>query len=121
MRRSHYGAFTYVQINDYEALRDLFRLLLVGIQKIKSTGDFEVARVLVETFAVNVDQELHKEVLERYAALNLAPYKGFINPVYKVTTDEAGNITKITLDYTEKYDEQMLRYSRDYNFLPDVN
>ena len=112
---------TYVQINDYEELRYLFKLLLAGIQKIKSTGDFEAARVTVETFAVNVDQELHKEVLERYAALNLAPYKGFINPVYKVTTDEAGNITKITLDYTEKYDEQMLRYSRDYNFLPDVN
>lgn len=112
---------TYVQINDYEELRYLFKLLLAGIQKIKSTGNFEAARVLVETFAVNVDQELHKEVLERYAALNLAPYKGFINPVYTATYDEAGNVTKIEIDYTEGYDEQMLRYSRDYNFLPDVN
>lgn len=112
---------TYVQINDYEALRNLFGELLREIQRIKSTGDFNAAREMVETYAVNVDAELHKEILERYATLNLAPYKGFINPVYNVTTDEAGNITKITLDYTEKYDEQMLRYSRDYNFLPDVN
>jgi dipeptidyl-peptidase-3 len=110
-----------VQINDYEALRNLFGELLREIQRIKSTGDFNAAREMVETYAVNVDAELHKEILERYVTLNLAPYKGFINPVYNVTTDKAGNITKITLDYTEKYDEQMLRYSRDYNFLPDVN
>lgn len=112
---------TYVQINDYEALRGLFGELLAEIQRIKSTGDFEAARAIVEEYAVNVDADLHKEILERYATLNLAPYKGFINPVYTATYDEAGNITKVTLDYTEKYDEQMLRYSRDYNFLPDVN
>jgi dipeptidyl-peptidase-3 len=112
---------TYVQINDYEALHNLFGELLREIQRIKSTGDFNAAREMVEKYAVNVDPELHKEILDRYAKLNLAPYKGFINPVYNVTYDEAGNITKVTLDYTEKYDEQMLRYSRDYNFLPDVN
>ena len=112
---------TYVQINDYEALRGLFGELLAEIQRIKSTGDFEAARAIVEQYAVNVDAELHKEILDRYAKLNLAPYKGFINPVYNVTYDEAGNIIKVELDYTEKYDEQMLRYSRDYNFLPDVN
>jgi dipeptidyl-peptidase-3 len=112
---------TYVKINDYEALRELFGQLLREIQRIKSTGDFNAARALVETYAVKVDAELHQEILERYATLNLAPYKGFINPVYKPTFDEAGNITKVELDYTEGYDEQMLRYSRDYNFLPDVN
>lgn len=112
---------TYVKINDYEKLRHLFGQLLAEIQRIKSEGDYEAARRLVEDYAVQIDPALHKEVLTRYEKLNLSPYKGFINPVYKAVRDAQGRITDVTLDYSEAYDAQMLRYSRDYNTLPDVN
>ena len=106
---------TYVRINDYEALRTLFGELLAEIQRIKSTGDFEAARQLVETYAVHIEYDIHKEILERYETLNIAPYKGFINPVYTAVKDADGNITDVTVSYTEGYAEQMLRYSRDYS------
>ena len=106
---------TYVRINDYEALRTLFGELLAEIQRIKSTGDFEAARQLVETYAVHIEYDIHKEILERYETLNIAPYKGFINPVYTAVKDAEGNITDVTVSYTEGYAEQMLRYSRDYS------
>lgn len=112
---------TYVQINDYPALRNLFGQLLAEIQRVKSEGDFEAARQLIETYAVNVDPVLHQEILQRYKALDLAPYKGFINPEYIVTEDEDGNITDIQIRYGEAYDQQMLRYSRDYKTLPFIN
>ncbi len=106
---------TYVRINDYEGLRSLFARLLAEIQRIKSEGDYESARLLVEKYAVNVDPALHNEVLERYRRLNLAPYKGFINPVLTPVYDISGQITDVTVDYSEGYAEQMLRYSRDYS------
>lgn len=112
---------TYVQINDYDTLRDLFGKLLAEVQRIKSEGDFEGARRLVETYGVKVDAKLHEEVLARYRALDLAPYKGFINPEYVVTRDDKGVITDIQLRYDEAYDHQMLRYSRDYKTLPLIN
>lgn len=112
---------TYVRIGDYAALRGLFGELLAEVQRIKSEGDFAAARRLVETYAVKVDPALHAEVLERYARLDLSPYKGFINPRYTAVRGADGEITDVRLDYTEKYDEQMLRYSRDYHTLPDVN
>jgi len=112
---------TYVVVNDYEKVRELFGELLAEIQRIKSTGDFEGARTLVENYAVKVDPTLHAEVLERYKKLNLAPYKGFINPVYELVTDKDGNITDVTVSYDEDYVEQMLRYSKDYSPLPSVN
>lgn len=112
---------TYVRVNDYAKLRELFGKLLAEIQRIKSEGDFEAARALVEGYGVKVDPTLHEEILKRYEALNLSPYKGFINPVYKAHRDANGNITNVTLDYTEPYDAQMLRYSRDYRTLPFVN
>ena len=112
---------TYVVVNDYEKVRQLFGELLAEIQRIKSTGDFEGARTLVENYAVKVDPTLHAEVLERYKKLNLAPYKGFINPVYELVTDKDGNITDVTVSYDEDYVEQMLRYSKDYSPLPSVN
>ena len=112
---------TYVKINDYTKLRELFGQLLNEIQRIKSEGDFEAAREMVEKYAVKVDPELHKEVLARYEKLNLAPYKGFVNPVYTAETDEAGNITNVTVSYTEGYAEQMLRYSKEYATLPYRN
>ncbi|MBQ2968881.1 MAG: dihydrofolate reductase [Bacteroidaceae bacterium] len=112
---------TFVKINDYEKLRGLFGELLAEIQRIKSEGDYEAGRQLVETYAVQVDQDLHKEILARYEALNLAPYKGFINPVYTAVTDAEGNITDVTISYDESYDDQMLRYSRDYAALPYRN
>ena len=96
-------------------------LLCAEVQRIKSEGDYEAARQLVETYGVKVDPKLHKEILDRYNKLNLKPYKGFINPVYSAVRDAQGNITDVKLDYTEPYDKQMLRYSRDYNTLPDVN
>lgn len=108
---------TYVVINDYNKLRDLFGRLLAEIQRIKSEGDFEAARSLVENYAVKVDPVLHAEVLERYKKLNLAPYKGFVNPVYKAVTDKEGNITDVQISYDEGYAEQMLRYGRDYSNL----
>lgn len=106
---------TYVVINDYAALRNLFGELLAEIQRIKSTGDFDAARDMVETYGVKIDYDLHKEVLERYEALDIAPYKGFINPVYTAVKDAEGNITDVTVSYTEGYAEQMLRYSKDYS------
>lgn len=108
---------TYVVINDYVKLRSLFGELLAEIQRIKSEGDYEAARELVEKYAVKVNPVLHTEILERYRALNLAPYKGLINPVYNAVTDNDGNITDVTIDYSEGYAEQMLRYSRDYSNL----
>ena len=108
---------TFVSITDYEALRGLIARLLAEIQRIKSEGDFEAARQLVEKYAVKVDAHLHEEILSRYAKLDLAPYKGFLNPVMNPVTDEQGEITDVTLDYTEGYADQMLRYSRDYSLL----
>ena len=105
---------TYVRITDYQALRTLFARLLAEIQRIKSEGDYEAARQLVERYAVKVDAALHEEILERYKKLNLAPYKGFINPVMKPVMDNDGNITDIQLDYTESYVHQMLRYGQEY-------
>ena len=112
---------TYVKINDYEKLRGLFGQLLAEVQRIKSTGDFAAAQALIEGYGVKIDPELHKEVLERYEKLNLAPYKGFINPVYTAVKDADGNITDVKVSYTEGYAEQMLRYSKDYATLPLVN
>ena len=112
---------TYVKVNDYEKLRELFGQLLNEIQRIKSEGDFEAARQMVETYAVKVDPELHKEVLARYEKLNLAPYKGFVNPVYVAEIDSDGNITDVKISYEEGYAEQMLRYSKDYANLPYRN
>lgn len=112
---------TYVVINDYNKLRDLFGRLLAEIQRIKSEGDFEAARKLVENYAIKVDSVLHAEILERYKKLNLAPYKGFINPVYNVITDKDGKIMDVEISYKEGYAEQMLRYGKEYSNLPDRN
>ena len=108
---------TYVKINDYAKLRHLFGELLAEIQRIKSEGDFEAARLLVEKYAVNIDPELHREILARYKKLNLAPYKGFINPKMTLEMDEEGEITDVVLDYEESYVDQMLRYSDKYGTL----
>ncbi len=112
---------TFVRVNDYAEMRHLFGNLLAEIQRIKSEGDYEGARKLVETYGVQVDAKVHKEILERYARLKLSPYKGFINPVYKAVRDAQGNITDVTISYDEAFDAQNLRYSRDYHFLPLVN
>lgn len=106
---------TYLRINDYPAVRRLFGELLGEIQRIKSEGDYEAGRDLVEKYAVKVNPKLHNEVLERYSHLNIAPYKGFVNPVYTPVYDQNGNITDVTVSYTEDYIPQMLRYSRDYS------
>ncbi|MBQ9466939.1 MAG: dihydrofolate reductase [Muribaculaceae bacterium] len=106
---------TYVKINDYEKLRGLFAQLLAEVQRIKSTGDYEAGRQLVENYGVKVDPAIHAEVLERYARLNIAPYKGFVNPVYEAVRDNNGNITDVKVSYGEDYIHQMLRYSRDYS------
>lgn len=108
---------TYVKIDDYAKLRHLFGELLAEIQRIKSEGDFEAARLLVEKYAVNIDPELHREILARYKKLNLAPYKGFINPKMTLEMDEEGEITDVVLDYEESYVDQMLRYSDEYGTL----
>ena len=108
---------TYVRINDYVQLRTLFGKLLAEVQRIKSEGDYEAARRLVEDYGVQVDPKLHAEVLQRYERLHLAPYKGFINPVYTLQTDAEGNVTDVQVTYTEGYAEQMLRYSREYSNL----
>ncbi len=112
---------TYVRINDYEAMRHLFGKLLAEVQRIKSEGDYAAARQLVEDYGVQVDPVLHQEILSRYERLHLSPYKGFINPVYTAVRDAEGKITDVTISYEEAYADQMLRYSRDYNTLPDVN
>jgi len=108
---------TYLLINNYEMLRKLFAELLAEVQRIKSEGDYEAARSLVERYAVNVDADLHAEVLARYKQLNLAPYKGFLNPWLKPVVDAEGAIIDVVPDYSESYEEQMLRYSREYGFL----
>ncbi len=108
---------TYVKINDYLQLRGLFAALLSEIQRIKSEGDYEAARALVEKYAVKLDATLHEEILNRYRSLHLAPYKGFVNPVYLPQYDAEGRIVDVKLDYTEGYTEQMLRYGRDYSNL----
>ena len=107
----------FVVVNDYEALRGLFGDLLREIQRIKSTGDFEAAKAMVETYAITIDPELHAQILARYEALNLYPYNGFVNPVFTPSFDENGKFTGLSIDYTEGYAEQHLRYSRDYSFL----
>ncbi|MGL5980312.1 MAG: dipeptidyl-peptidase 3 family protein [Phocaeicola sp.] len=112
---------TYVRVNDYERLRELFGELLTEVQRIKSEGDYAAARNLVENYAVKIDRSLHGEVLERYSKLNLAPYKGFVNPVYKAVYDAEGKISDVKISYTEGYAEQMLRYSKDYATLPYRN
>lgn len=109
---------TYIKINDYTKLRDLFGQLLAEVQRIKSEGDYEAGRDLVETYAVKVDPQLHKEVLDRYATLDIAPYKGFVNPVYTPVTDKDGNITDVNITYGEDYLPQVLRYSEQYRTLP---
>ena len=108
---------TFVRITDYPALRDLFARLLAEIQRIKSEGDYEAARQLVENYAVKVDSCLHQEILERYKRLNLAPYKGFINPMMIPVLDDNGQISDIQLNYSESYSHQMLRYSSEYSTL----
>lgn len=105
---------TYLKINDYEKLRDIFGELLAEIQRIKSTGDYKAAQAMVENYGVKIDQKLHKEILDRYQHLNIAPYKGFINPRYTAVKDANGNITDVTIDYTEGYAEQMMRYGKEY-------
>ncbi|MBR4520922.1 MAG: dihydrofolate reductase [Paludibacteraceae bacterium] len=111
----------YLQINDYEGLRRLYGELLAEIQRITSEGDYPAAKAIVEKYAVKVDPVLHEEIRARYAKLNLAPYKGFVNPVYKVERNAAGEFTDVKLDFTEGYIEQHLRYSHDYSPLPSVN
>jgi dipeptidyl-peptidase-3 len=108
---------TFVEITDYDQLRQLFATLLAEVQRIKSEGDYEAARQLVERYAVKVDTDLHAEVLERYKHLNLAPYKGFINPQMLPVTDANGDIIDIQLNYSENYAHQMLRYSSEYSTL----
>lgn len=112
---------TYVKINDYVALRQLFGQLLAEIQRIKSEGDFEAARDLVERYGVKIDARLHQEVLQRYEQLHLSPYKGFINPVYIALFNKNGTLEDVSVSYAETYEQQMLRYSHDYNTLPDIN
>ena len=106
---------TFIRINDYQRLRALFGELLAEVQRIKSEGDYEAGRNLVETYAVKVDPKIHREVLDRYARLSIAPYKGFVNPVYTPVYDNDGNLVDVTIAYTEDYPMQMLRYSRDYS------
>ena len=112
---------SYVVINDYRRLRELFAQLLAEIQRIKSEGDFQAAKQLVENYGVKIDPRLHEEILERYKKLNLAPYKGFVNPVMRLEKNAQGEVTDVTLDYTEGYAAQMLRYSRDYSYLNSYN
>lgn len=112
---------TFIVINDYEKLRDLFGKLLSEIQSIKSTGDFEAAKNLIETYAVKVNHDIHKEVLDRYAKLNIAAFRGFVNPVYSLVKDNSGNIIDVKISYHENYVEQHLRYSRDYSILEHYN
>ena len=112
---------TYVVVNDYEKVRMLFGRLLGEIQRISSTGDYEAARNLVENYGVKVNPSLHNEVLERYKKLNLAPYRGFVNPVYSLVSDKNGKITDVKISYDENFIEQNLRYSKDYSVLPTFN
>ena len=95
--------------------------MLSEIQRIKSTGDFDAARSFIETYAVKVNQPVHIEVLKRYEALNLSPYRGFVNPVYKLVTNDKGEVTDVTVSYEEGYADQHLRYSKQYSVLPNIN
>lgn len=117
----HAEGKTYVRINDYQALRELFGQLLKEIQRVKSEGDFEAAKQLVENFGVKVDRTLHDEILARFKKLDLAPYSGFLNPVYQLKTWPCGTVADVLISYDEDYTSQMLRYSGDYGFLPMVN
>lgn len=108
---------TFVEVSDYEQLREAFAKLLAEIQRIKSEGDFETAKLLVERYAIHVEPKLHEELLARYKSLGIAPYKGFLNPKMELVSDSEGNATDVRLDYTEAYDEQMLRYSKEYGYL----
>lgn len=108
---------TFVEVSDYEQLREAFAKLLAEIQRIKSEGDFEAAKQLVERYAIHVEPKLHEELLARYKSLGIAPYKGFLNPKMELVSDSEGNATDVRLDYTEAYDEQMLRYSKEYGYL----
>jgi dipeptidyl-peptidase-3 len=112
---------TYVRINDYQALRELFGQLLKEIQRVKSEGDLEAAKQLVENYAVKVDRELHNEILVRFKKLDLAPYAGFLNPVYELKTWPCGTPNDVLISYDEDYTSQMLRYGSDFGFLPMVN
>ena len=112
---------TYVVINDYQKLRTLFGSLLAEVQRIKSEGDYAAGKRLVEDYGVKVDQTIHAEILTRYAKLHLAPYKGFVNPVMKEVRNKENKVTDVVLDYSENYIDQMMRYSRDYSFLPSYN
>ena len=108
---------TFIVVNDYAGLRRLFGQMLAEVQRIKSEGDHEAAKNMVETYAIKIDPQLHLEILDRYKKLNISPYRGFVNPVYKPVTDAQGNITDVTLDYTEGYAEQMMRYGRDHSWI----
>lgn len=117
VRLAKHDEKTYVEVSDYELLREAFAKLLAEIQRIKSEGDFEAAKQLVEHYAIRVEPKLHEELLARYKSLGIAPYKGFLNPKMEIVSDSKGNATDVRLDYTEAYDEQMLRYSSEYGFL----
>lgn len=117
VRLVKYDEKTYVEVSDYELLREAFAKLLAEIQRIKSEGDFEAAKQLVEHYAIHVEPKLHEELLVRYKSLGIAPYKGFLNPKMEIVSDSKGNATDVRLDYMEAYDEQMLRYSNEYGFL----
>ena len=117
VRLVKYDEKTYVEVSDYKMLREAFAKLLAEIQRIKSEGDFEAAKLLVEHYAIYVEPKLHEELLARYKSLGIAPYKGFLNPKMEIVSDSKGNATDVRLDYTEAYDEQMLRYSSEYGFL----
>lgn len=117
VRLVKYDEKTYVEVSDYELLREAFAKLLAEIQRIKSEGDFEAAKLLVEHYAIYVEPKLHEELLARYKSLGIAPYKGFLNPKMEIVSDSKGNATDVRLDYMEAYDEQMLRYSNEYGFL----
>ena len=112
---------TYIVINDYEKVRKLFGELLSEIQRIKSTGDFDAAKQLIEKYAVKVNQPIHQELLQRYSTLNLSPYKGFVNPVYKLITNDKEEVTNVTVSYDESYVDQHMRYSNQYSVLPNIN
>jgi dipeptidyl-peptidase-3 len=112
---------TFVVVNDYEKVRSLFGQLLTEIQRIRSTGDLDAAKKIVEAYAVKVNPKLHAEVLERYKKLNLAPYRGFVNPVYELVKDASGKITNVKVTYNENYVDQHLRYSKYYSSLPSIN
>lgn len=111
------GGKTYLKINDYKELRNLFGQLLKEIQRIKSTGDYVAGNALVQKYAVKVDPKLHNEVLKRFSTLDIPPYRGFVNPVYTPEYDKDGNITDVKISYTEGYPEQMMRLSRNYSAL----